>query len=86
MSERTTRKQVEGTFARFAEASGIPRLQLEHHPGGYIIYQGMPEGEGSGVSEPFGSRLRGPSEMWSTLSFAIQVLTHRDIDPESYPD
>lgn len=68
---RTTRKQVEGTFERFAEASGIPNLILCHEAGGYIVRQ---EGPGSGQSDVFGSTLRPAGEMWDTLHFAIQLL------------
>lgn len=80
---RTTRKQVEGVFERFCEASGnrvaqrfddhgALRLDYVAEYGGYSIER--IDDETSGVSHPFGDTRRPPREMWDTLQFALRVL------------
>lgn len=77
---RTTRDQVFNMFLRLCVATGhAPATDydekggwaLEHDSTGYIIHEYLPEG---GVHEPFGSRQRGPSEMWLAIRFALDAI------------
>jgi hypothetical protein len=85
---RTSRKQVEGVFERFCEASGnrvaktyddhgALRLDYAAEYGGYNIEK--INDETSGVSHPFGDTRRTAREMWDTLHFALRVLEQSSV-------
>jgi hypothetical protein len=78
---RTTRTQLEGTLTRLASAAGLPRatptsrvgLSLDHAEcyGGYKVIMTSADRTESDV---FGADRCSAGEMWSRMSFAIQVL------------
>lgn len=76
---RTTKKNVEGVFAllvkRLADAGyeDASQWRLDYYPygGGYRI-------EGPDGHTPLGNTRRKAGEMWSAISFALDVLWAKD--------
>lgn len=82
MSNRITRKNVEGTFRVFCKMIG---KEVGQQPGqwyldtylGYCVEEVLPSG---GVRQPFGSTRRNTSEMFYTLHFALNLLDWKSLE------
>lgn len=84
---RTNKSAVEGMFrifiktyggrvAKSAFDHGAFRLDYEPCYGGYVIEK--ISDDSTGVSHPFGSDRRRPTEMWDILHFALRTLESQE--------